>query len=51
MVDAPLVLDASKPDGWVVLSSGHWSIATCVPPVREGGGAKPVAVAVLAAKE
>ena len=51
MVGASLVLDASKPDGWVVLSSGHWSIATCVPPVREGDGAKPMAVAVLAAAE
>jgi enediyne polyketide synthase len=51
MVGAPLVLDASKPDGWVVLSSGHWSIATCVPPVRDADGAVPMAVAVLAGRE
>jgi len=47
MVGAPLVLDASKPDGWVVLSSGHWSIATCVAPVGDGEGAERMAVAVL----
>jgi enediyne polyketide synthase len=50
MGDAPLVLDASKPDGWVVLLSGHWSIATCVPPVGGFDGAVPMAVAVLTAK-
>jgi len=48
MVGAPLVLDASKPDGWVVLSSGHWSIATCVPPVGDAAGSMQMAVAVLA---
>jgi enediyne polyketide synthase len=46
MVGAPLVLDASKPDGWVVLSSGRCSIATCVPSVE--GGPERLTIAVLA---
>ncbi len=50
MVGAPLALDPSKPGGWVVLSSGHWSIATCVPPVGEEEGTEQMAVAVLAGR-
>jgi len=50
MVGAPLVLGASKPDGWVELSSGHWHLATCVPPVGGGEGETRMEVAVLAGR-
>ncbi len=48
--DAPLMLEAPRvdeaPDGWVVLRSGAFSVATFVGPVAELGGRVALAVAV-----
>jgi enediyne polyketide synthase len=42
--DAPLVLDSTTPDGWVLLRSGSLTIASCLASVR--GTKAPLAVAV-----
>jgi enediyne polyketide synthase len=45
--EAPLVLDASAPDGWVLLRAGHVMIATWVAPVR--GSDAPLALGLAVA--
>jgi enediyne polyketide synthase len=50
VVDAPLVLEACKPDGWVLLTAGAWIIATSIPLVQSREGPAPLAIAVLAAR-
>jgi len=44
--EAPLVLEAETPDGWVVLRSGRLAIATCVLAVRNLKSGLAVAVAL-----
>ncbi|HEU4713930.1 MAG TPA: SDR family NAD(P)-dependent oxidoreductase [Pyrinomonadaceae bacterium] len=45
-MSAPLVFTGAEPDGWILLVSGEWKIASCV--IKRDGDKEDLAIALLA---